>query len=71
MELAGCTPCIMGRPILWDQHELFSPAGGWAEETARRVTMTGGAIIMMLIGLGVTWGGAAVCLSVAMKKRDI
>ncbi len=33
--------------------------------------MTTGAIIMMLIGLGVTWGGAAVCLAVAMKKRDI
>ena len=33
--------------------------------------MTGGAIIMMLFGLGVTWGGAAICLSVAMKKRDI
>lgn len=33
--------------------------------------MTFGAIIMMLIGLGVTWGGAAACLSVAMKKRKI
>jgi hypothetical protein len=33
--------------------------------------MTAGAIIMMLFGLGVTWGGAAVCLSIAMKKRNV
>ena len=33
--------------------------------------MTIGAIIMMCIGLGVTWGGAAVCLRVALKKRKI
>ncbi len=33
--------------------------------------MTTGAIIMMLLGLGVTWGGAAVCLSIAMKHREI
>jgi hypothetical protein len=31
--------------------------------------MTTGAIIMMLFGLGVTWGGAAICLKIAMKKR--
>jgi hypothetical protein len=33
--------------------------------------MTIGAIIMMCIGLGVTWGGAAVCLRIALKKRKI
>ena len=33
--------------------------------------MTGGAILMMLIGLGVTWGGAAVCLWIAAKKRQV
>ncbi|NAW84981.1 MetS family NSS transporter small subunit [Photobacterium halotolerans] len=31
--------------------------------------MTAGAIIMMLFGLGITWGGAAYCISVAMKNR--
>ncbi|PSU13483.1 MetS family NSS transporter small subunit [Photobacterium gaetbulicola] len=31
--------------------------------------MTTGAIIMMLFGLGITWGGAAYCISVAMKKH--
>ncbi|MDO6496626.1 MULTISPECIES: MetS family NSS transporter small subunit [Photobacterium] len=31
--------------------------------------MTTGAIIMMLFGLGITWGGAAYCISVAMKKN--
>lgn len=30
-----------------------------------------GSIIMMLFGLGVTWGGAAVCIKIAMKKKDI
>ncbi|MFK4766205.1 MetS family NSS transporter small subunit [Desulfobaculum sp. SPO524] len=30
--------------------------------------MTTGAIIMMVIGLGITWGGAALCLKKAMKK---
>ncbi|SJL82478.1 MetS family NSS transporter small subunit [Vibrio palustris] len=30
--------------------------------------MTTGAIIMMIIGLGITWGGAAICVSKAMKK---
>jgi len=33
--------------------------------------MTGGAILMMLIGLGVTWGGAAICISIAMTRRSI
>ncbi|MGC9311263.1 MAG: MetS family NSS transporter small subunit [Sediminispirochaetaceae bacterium] len=32
--------------------------------------MTGGAIIFMIFGILVTWGGAAVCISIAMKKRD-
>ncbi|WP_375753385.1 MetS family NSS transporter small subunit [Vibrio sp. HN007] len=31
--------------------------------------MTFGAIIMMIIGLGVTWGGAAVCIKRAMDKQ--
>ncbi|MCM0149636.1 MetS family NSS transporter small subunit [Photobacterium galatheae] len=31
--------------------------------------MTAGAIIMMLFGLGITWGGAAYCISVAMKNK--
>jgi hypothetical protein len=31
--------------------------------------MTGGAIVMMIVGLGVTWGGAAVCLAIALKRR--
>ncbi|WCE30644.1 MetS family NSS transporter small subunit [Vibrio sp. SCSIO 43137] len=30
--------------------------------------MTTGAIIMMIIGLGVTWGGAAICIKRAMDK---
>ncbi|UTV28908.1 MetS family NSS transporter small subunit [Photobacterium atrarenae] len=32
--------------------------------------MTIGAIIMMLFGLGITWGGAAYCISVAMKNKQ-
>ncbi|WP_116473320.1 MetS family NSS transporter small subunit [Zobellella maritima] len=31
--------------------------------------MTTGAIIMMIIGLGITWGGAAICLAVAIRAR--
>ncbi|MGF1759791.1 MetS family NSS transporter small subunit [Photobacterium sagamiensis] len=31
--------------------------------------MTTGAIIMMLFGFGITWGGAAYCISLAMKKN--
>ncbi len=27
------------------------------------------AIVMMILGLGITWGGAAVCLYLAMKKK--
>ncbi len=33
--------------------------------------MTGAAIIMMILGLGVTWGGAAVCISIAIKKQKL
>jgi hypothetical protein len=33
--------------------------------------MTGGAILMMLIGLGVTWGGAAICLAIALSRRSV
>jgi len=33
--------------------------------------MSFGAIVMMVLGLGVTWGGAAYCLRIALKKRDI
>ncbi|MGB5855219.1 MAG: MetS family NSS transporter small subunit [Oceanisphaera sp.] len=29
--------------------------------------MTTGAIIMLVIGLGLTWGGAALCIRRAMK----
>ena len=36
--------------------------------TAGGKTMTLGAIIMMLFGLGITWGGATYCISVAMRK---
>ncbi|MFO8063047.1 MAG: MetS family NSS transporter small subunit [Spirochaetia bacterium] len=31
--------------------------------------MSVGAVIFMIFGLVVTWGGAAVCVSIAMKKR--
>lgn len=31
--------------------------------------MTTGAIIMMIIGLGITWGGAALCIRRAMKDN--
>ncbi len=32
--------------------------------------MTSAALLMMVIGLGVTWGGALVCMSLALKKRN-
>ncbi|QJB55374.1 MetS family NSS transporter small subunit [Pseudodesulfovibrio sp. zrk46] len=32
--------------------------------------MSTAAIIMMVIGLGVTWGGATFCMRLAMKKQD-
>ncbi len=32
--------------------------------------MTIDAIIMMIFGLTLTWGGAAVCLYIALKKKS-
>ncbi|MDN3610496.1 MetS family NSS transporter small subunit [Vibrio ostreicida] len=32
--------------------------------------MTTGAIIMMVLGLGITWGGAAICIKKAMNKQE-
>ncbi|MFY2508187.1 MetS family NSS transporter small subunit [Vibrio pectenicida] len=32
--------------------------------------MTTGAIIMMVLGLGLTWGGAAICIIRAMSKQS-
>ncbi|HBV75361.1 MULTISPECIES: MetS family NSS transporter small subunit [Vibrio] len=32
--------------------------------------MTTGAIIMMIIGLGITWGGAALCIRKAMSNKS-
>jgi len=32
--------------------------------------MTTSAIIMMIFGLGITWGGAAFCIRLAMKKQS-
>jgi hypothetical protein len=31
--------------------------------------MSTGAIVMMVFGLLVTWGGAAICLTVACRKK--
>lgn len=31
--------------------------------------MTTGALIMMALGLGITWGGAAICIRKAMKSK--
>lgn len=28
------------------------------------------AIIMMIVGLTITWGGAGVCLYIALKKKN-
>lgn len=33
--------------------------------------MTTGAVFMMIFGLLLTWGGAAVCIFIALKKRDL
>lgn len=30
-----------------------------------------GSIVMMIFGLGVTWGGAAVCIKIAFKNKDM
>jgi len=32
--------------------------------------MTGSAILMMVIGLGITWGGAAICIKKAMDNKE-
>ncbi|MGR7921319.1 hypothetical protein CGX12_08485 [Zobellella denitrificans] len=32
--------------------------------------MTTGAIVMMVIGLGITWGGAALCIYRAFSLRE-
>lgn len=32
--------------------------------------MTAGAIIMMIVGLTITWGGAALCINWAMKNKE-
>ena len=32
--------------------------------------MTTGAIIMMVIGITITWGGAAICIKRAMDKHE-
>jgi hypothetical protein len=29
------------------------------------------AVIMMVFGLVITWGGAAVCIAIALKRRDL
>jgi hypothetical protein len=33
--------------------------------------MSAGAVIFMILGLLITWGGAAVCVGIAMKKRNV
>ncbi len=33
--------------------------------------MSTGAILMMIFGLAVTWGGAAICFATALKKRNL
>ncbi|MEZ4579801.1 MAG: MetS family NSS transporter small subunit [Desulfobacterales bacterium] len=33
--------------------------------------MTTGAVLMMIFGLSLTWGGAGVCIAIAIRKRDI
>jgi hypothetical protein len=33
--------------------------------------MATSAVIMMLFGLGITWGGAAVCISIALKRKKM
>lgn len=32
--------------------------------------MSTGAIIMMVLALFITWGGAAICIAIAMKKSQ-
>ncbi|MCD6585212.1 MAG: MetS family NSS transporter small subunit [Desulfobacteraceae bacterium] len=33
--------------------------------------MTLGAILMMMFGIALTWGGAGVCIAIAIRKRKI
>ena len=33
--------------------------------------MSTGAIIFMILGLSITWGGAAVCIAIALRKRPM
>jgi hypothetical protein len=33
--------------------------------------MSAGAVIFMILGLLITWGGAAVCVAIAMRKRNV
>ncbi|MBI9088378.1 MAG: MetS family NSS transporter small subunit [Desulfobacterium sp.] len=33
--------------------------------------MATSAVIMMVFGLGITWGGAAVCISIALKRKNL
>lgn len=33
--------------------------------------MSAGAVIFMILGLLITWGGAAVCVTIAMRKRNV
>ena len=59
---------------------LSLPCGSWlasvkrVEEKGQRnkvrgQTMHTSSIVMMVIGLGFTWGGAVICLKVAMEKQ--
>lgn len=32
--------------------------------------MSSGALIMMALALSITWGGAAICIAIAIKKRS-
>lgn len=32
--------------------------------------MTIGAILMMIFGIAVTWGGAGICLYIALKNKE-
>lgn len=33
--------------------------------------MSSGAIIMMVLALSITWGGAAICIAIAMRARKL
>ena len=32
--------------------------------------MSGAAVVMMVFGLLVTWGGASICLSIALRRQE-